>query len=115
MIRKLPIVLLMTLLVPIFAVPARSAEILDKQTVRDSYVYLLGRVIVIRQEQEDIKSGEDGSLKIFLAPDTGLGIPESNWLPAPKGKPFSLTFRAYVPKDMVKRGEWFPPAIRQIN
>lgn len=61
------------------------------------------------------KSEEDGSLKIFVAPDGAPGIPESNWLPAPGGKPFSLTFRTYVPKDAVKRGEWFPPAIRRIN
>lgn len=57
----------------------------------------------------------DGSLKIFLAAKAGPGIPEANWLPAPDGKPFSLTFRTYVPKDVVKRGEWFPPAIQKIN
>lgn len=57
----------------------------------------------------------DGSLKIFLAPAPGTGIPESNWLPAPEGKPFSLTFRTYVPKDVVKRGEWFPPALTKLN
>jgi hypothetical protein len=57
------------------------------------------------------KSEPDGSLKIFLGPRSGPGIPESNWLPAPDGKPFSLTFRTYVPKDVVKRGAWFPPAI----
>jgi hypothetical protein len=33
-------------------------------------------------------------------------------LPAPEGKPFSLTFRAYVPKDIVKRGEWQPTPVR---
>lgn len=57
----------------------------------------------------------DGSLKIFLAPRPGPGIPETNWLPAPDGKPFSLTFRTYVPKDVVKRGEWFPPAVALVD
>jgi hypothetical protein len=57
------------------------------------------------------KSDPDGSIKIFLGPRPGPGIPESNWLPAPDGKPFSLTFRTYVPRDVVKRGEWFPPAV----
>lgn len=61
------------------------------------------------------KAEADGSLKIFIAPKAGAGIPESNWLPAPDGRPFSLTFRTYVPKDVVKRGEWFPPAIQKIN
>ena len=57
----------------------------------------------------------DGSLKIFLAAKSGSGVPESNLLPAPAGKPFSLTFRTYVPKDIVKRGAWFPPAIQKIK
>ena len=39
------------------------------------------------------------------------GVAESNWLPSPEGKPFSLTFRTYVPKEIVKRGEWTPPAV----
>jgi hypothetical protein len=34
---------------------------------------------------------------------------------APDGKGFSLTIRAYVPKDLVKRGEWFPPAIARLK
>ncbi len=51
----------------------------------------------------------DGSLRIYLAPSADA-IPEANWLPAPQGRPFSLTFRAYVPSDAVRRGDWFPPA-----
>ena len=60
-------------------------------------------------------SGIDGSLKIYLAPPSAADIPQSNWLPAPKGQPFSLTFRTYVPKDVVKRGEWFPPAVKKLD
>jgi hypothetical protein len=41
--------------------------------------------------------------------------PESNWLLAPSGKAFSLTIRTYVPKDVVKRGEWFPPAVKRLK
>lgn len=58
--------------------------------------------------------GEDGSLKILLASKPGHGIPESNWLPSPAGKGFSLNLRTYVPKDQIKRGEWFPPAVKKI-
>jgi hypothetical protein len=57
----------------------------------------------------------DGSLKIYLAAEPGPDIPEANWLPAPAGKPFSLTFRTYVPKDRVKQGQWFPPAIKPLG
>lgn len=57
----------------------------------------------------------DGSLKISIGPKPVHGIAESNWLPSPAGKPFSLTFRTYVPKDIVKRGEWAPPAVTLLK
>ena len=33
---------------------------------------------------------------------------ESNWLPAPDGKDFSLNFRCYVPKDVVSAAHGSP-------
>ncbi len=62
-----------------------------------------------------LKTEADGSLKIGIGPKPVAGVPESNWLPAPEGKPFSLTFRSYVPKDVVKRGEWQPAAVTKAN
>ena len=62
-----------------------------------------------------LKSEADGSLKILLATKPNAAVPESNWLPSAAGKGFSLTLRTYVPKDLVKRGEWFPPAIKRVN
>ena len=62
-----------------------------------------------------LKSEADGSLKILIAPKPDASVPESNWLPAPEGRNFSLTLRTYVPKDFVRRGEWFPPAIEKIK
>jgi hypothetical protein len=53
----------------------------------------------------------DGSLNIAIGPRPVSGVAESNWLPSPEGKAFSLTFRAYVPVDKVKKGEWSPPAV----
>lgn len=58
-----------------------------------------------------LKTERDGSLKIAIGPKASADIPESNWLPSADGKPFSLTFRTYVPKDIVKRGEWTPPPL----
>jgi hypothetical protein len=52
----------------------------------------------------------DGSLRIFIGPRAPEGAPESNWLPSSDWKPFQLTMRLYVPHDVVKRGDWFPPA-----
>jgi hypothetical protein len=62
-----------------------------------------------------LKSEDDGSLKIAIGPKPVAGVPESNWLPSPERRPFSLTFRAYVPKDVVKNGEWTPPAVTKAE
>jgi hypothetical protein len=62
-----------------------------------------------------LKNEADGSLKILLASNPNTTVPESNWLPAPEGKGFSLTMRTYVPKDLVKDGKWFPPAIKRLK
>jgi hypothetical protein len=57
----------------------------------------------------------DGSLKIGIGPKPVAGVPETNWLPSADGKPFSLTFRTYVPKETVQKCEWTPPALQKVN
>src|SRR6201999_1772309 len=59
-----------------------------------------------------LESASDGSLNIAIGPQPVSGVAASNWLPSAPGKPFSLTFRTYVPKDAVKRGDWSPPAVK---
>ena len=62
-----------------------------------------------------LQNEADGSLKIAIGPKPVAGVPESNWLPSQEGKPFALTFRTYVPKDVVKRGEWQPAAVTFVG
>ena len=62
-----------------------------------------------------LQAEADGSLKILISAKPSASVPETNWLPAPDGKPFSLTLRTYVPRSVVKRGEWFPPAVERIK
>ncbi len=57
----------------------------------------------------------DGSLKIAIGPKPVAGVPESNWLPSAEGKPFSLTFRTYVPKEAAQRCDWTPPPLMKSN
>jgi len=57
----------------------------------------------------------DGSLKIAIGPKPLKGVPQTNWLPSAPGKKFSLTFRTYVPKDIVKQGKWAPPAVTEVR
>lgn len=61
-----------------------------------------------------LKFEPDGSLRIFVANKPKPKMPESNWLPSADGKGFSLTLRTYVPKDIVKRGDWFPPRLKKV-
>ncbi|MGY8682873.1 DUF1214 domain-containing protein [Bradyrhizobium sp. UFLA05-153] len=62
-----------------------------------------------------LRKETDGSLKIAIGPSPVAGVAETNWLPSPDGKPFQLTFRTYVPKDIVTRGEWTPPAATKVT
>jgi hypothetical protein len=61
-----------------------------------------------------LRKESDGSLKIAIGPKPAPGVAESNWLPSAAGKPFSLTFRTYVPKDVVLKG-WAPPAVTPVK
>lgn len=54
----------------------------------------------------DLTKEPDGSLKVAVGPEPVSGVPESNWLPSRSGQPFSLTFRTYVRKEIVREGEW---------
>lgn len=53
----------------------------------------------------------DGSLTLHIQPDPPKE--PANWLPSPPEKPFTLTYRTYVPKDVVRKGEWWPPPVRR--
>jgi hypothetical protein len=57
------------------------------------------------------RTNPDGSLTLVLGPEPVAGVPEANWLPTAPGRLFSLNWRAYVPKEVVRRGEWFPPPV----
>jgi hypothetical protein len=60
-------------------------------------------------DHSQLQRETDGSLKIGIGPKPVSGVPESNWLPSAEGKPFSLTFRIYVPKEVAQQCEWTPP------
>lgn len=62
-----------------------------------------------------LKHEADGSLKIFIGPDEPSPEYLSNWLPSARGKPFSLTFRAYVPKTVVREGKWTPAPVTEVG
>lgn len=65
--------------------------------------------------QSPLKLEPDGSLRIATGPRPVAGVPESNWLPSAEGKPFSLTFRTYLPKEQVRAGQWQPAPLVPVK
>lgn len=57
---------------------------------------------------------DDRSLTITISPEAPAKNPSANWLPSPAGQPFSLTFRSYVPREVVPFGKWSPPPLRPL-
>ena len=65
---------------------------------------------VIRPSTPGLQPNADGSLTITMAAQKPLQAPEGNWLPAPPAG-FLVALRAYLPKEAIMDGTWFPPAI----
>lgn len=58
-----------------------------------------------------IRKNPDGSLDIWIARSDPGKERASNWLPAPLSGPFSLSFRAYLPQEVLRDGRYRLPAI----
>ena len=63
----------------------------------------------------DLTYGEDGSMTLYLSSHLPEGAPETNWLPAPAGKRFSLNHRFYVPKSEVITGDWYAAPLVKVE
>jgi hypothetical protein len=59
----------------------------------------------------------DGSVDLFIQPDSPGKGKEANWLPAPKGK-FTLVMRIYGPRKTppsILDGSWTPPGVKKAQ
>lgn len=54
---------------------------------------------------------EDGSLTLFFACQRPTDVLESNWLPTPANKAFTVDLRLYFPREEVRNGTWSPPPV----
>jgi hypothetical protein len=59
-----------------------------------------------------LKTNADGSLDIWIARADPGGEKSANWLPAPASGPFTLSFRAYLPRADLLGGRYRLPAIQ---
>jgi hypothetical protein len=57
--------------------------------------------------------GADGSLDLLISRADPGQARRSNWLPAPKDKPFMLSMRAYLPQPALLNGAYHFPPIRR--
>ena len=56
----------------------------------------------------------DGSLEIYIQREAPSGGRETNWLPTPAGR-FSMTLRAYLPKQEHLEHRYAPPSLTRLN
>jgi hypothetical protein len=73
----------------------------------------LNRFLLNRQSP--LKFDDNGSLTLAFGPKLPEGIPESNWLPTPNGKKYTLTYRFYGPSKDVTDGKYYPPPLVRIS
>jgi hypothetical protein len=59
--------------------------------------------------------GQDGSLDLYIGPNSPGKDKESNWLPAPADKAWNLAMRLYAPEEPATTGAWTPPALKKMS
>jgi hypothetical protein len=64
---------------------------------------------------QQMKYGSDGSLTIYLQPESPGPDKEANWLPAPAQASFSLMLRNYWPDGDAVANTWTPPAVVKVQ
>jgi hypothetical protein len=61
-----------------------------------------------------MKLGADGSLAVYLQPDSPGPDKEANWLPTPRDNYF-VVMRVYGPEGDILTGKWQQPPVRQVK
>jgi hypothetical protein len=66
--------------------------------------YSLGR-------HSGITRDADGGFTVYVGRELPAGAPETNWLPTPEGREFTLCLRLYQPAADALAGTWNPPPL----
>lgn len=61
-----------------------------------------------------LAKGADGSLEIWMSRDDPGEGRRANWLPLPVDKPFTMVFRAYLPKEELLQGGYRLPPLEPV-
>ncbi len=66
-------------------------------------------------KNKNLKRNPDGTLTLYVQPDSPGSDLESNWLPSPRDAEFSLYIRAYWPGKEILDGQWTPPPVMKAT
>ena len=66
-------------------------------------------------DRDDLKFNPDGSLDIYIQPESPGKDKEANWLPSARSGVLGMTMRLYMPRRPALTGEWNAPAVKRVE
>lgn len=66
-------------------------------------------------DRDPLQYGADGSLELYIQPESPGADKEANWLPSPAADQVNLQMRLYAPRPEALDGRWNPPVVRRVE
>lgn len=66
-------------------------------------------------DRDKLTFNGDGSLDIYIQPESPGADKESNWLPSPESGAIGPTLRIYSPRPEALDGSWAPPPFKRVQ